>query len=559
MANINLIDIVAPQLEESSYGKGIQTQFDNINRNFKILGNADFVKGDRGKGVVVRKVLLVQPADDYTPSENIIDNWLDGEWLYTQIVAAIETAGIPTTSEAYERCFENMPGTPAMVVFQEGDDGELEKPLGIEPYIFIDGRLSYPEYFGSELETCADLSTVIYTEDVEEHPFERVNTFPTIYYNAELNGFYWRILGNDTNLPAQGPKGKDGFNGVLPVVKVGSDRIEGGADNGWYVITHVLTPTNGSFQSVTDAEASQILGHITEDNPTAALVLKPNGNVHVYDYYISYIHIHSTDYCVKAENDNQLDLALNDAAVAKWLCLMHPQTSLSGSAYGEYNKGLFVPMIKHASGWEEDTIQAHTLFAGSNNTLVVAPVSDVKTMNSENPSLENGFVDVRYNNVMFTGQTGTPPAKFTSARVDITGASVTKVFEELYNKESGTGAGGKVGAEKRFEYVWRTARTDGQAWPESQPEDTRLASYDSAQHPPVAYICADGFLWYRDPYSYLRLTVGTGGAVSIVVPTNSSITGAYTFNNGNTVNISAEQTSTNAQLSTDAYWKITDN
>lgn len=58
MANQKLKSIVAPSLTQPGYGRGIDNQFKAIEENFKILGNRDFVKGDRGYSVRSNTIYL---------------------------------------------------------------------------------------------------------------------------------------------------------------------------------------------------------------------------------------------------------------------------------------------------------------------------------------------------------------------------------------------------------------------------------------------------------------------------------------------------------------------
>lgn len=58
MANQKLKSIVAPSLTQPGYGRGIDNQFKAIDENFKILGNRDFVKGDRGYSVRSNTIYL---------------------------------------------------------------------------------------------------------------------------------------------------------------------------------------------------------------------------------------------------------------------------------------------------------------------------------------------------------------------------------------------------------------------------------------------------------------------------------------------------------------------
>ena len=58
MANQKLKSIVARSLTQPGYGRGIDNQFKAIDENFKILGNRDFVKGDRGYSVRSNTIYL---------------------------------------------------------------------------------------------------------------------------------------------------------------------------------------------------------------------------------------------------------------------------------------------------------------------------------------------------------------------------------------------------------------------------------------------------------------------------------------------------------------------
>ena len=81
--NIDIHEIKAPGLNESNYGANIDQQFKNIDNNFHIIGNYDFIKGQPGDGVKIENVKIV--ADDNPSSKEI------GSLLYKALKTAVES------------------------------------------------------------------------------------------------------------------------------------------------------------------------------------------------------------------------------------------------------------------------------------------------------------------------------------------------------------------------------------------------------------------------------------------------------------------------------------
>jgi hypothetical protein len=51
--NKNIIDIKIPTLDDVNYATSLNEVFDNINKNFSILSNHEFIKGNDGKSIEI--------------------------------------------------------------------------------------------------------------------------------------------------------------------------------------------------------------------------------------------------------------------------------------------------------------------------------------------------------------------------------------------------------------------------------------------------------------------------------------------------------------------------
>ena len=56
--SIPLHRIVIPELTSAEFASGLQNAFININKNFALLANADFVKGESGESVKIQDFCL---------------------------------------------------------------------------------------------------------------------------------------------------------------------------------------------------------------------------------------------------------------------------------------------------------------------------------------------------------------------------------------------------------------------------------------------------------------------------------------------------------------------
>ena len=130
-------------------------------------------------------------------------------------------------------------------------------------------------------------------------------------------------------------------------------------------------------------------------------------------------------------------------------------------------------------------------------------------------------------------------------------ASVNTIFNNLYVNRDGV-----VGGEKRFTYIWKSGNKDSSSsYPEIGNSDLRPDFSEYSNNKFESFMCPDGFLWYRDPYTYLRIELRKG-KVMIVGPNNGEVSvGAKSVTPENPT-MSANQTSVNVIIGADSYWKI---
>lgn len=213
-------NITTPLLTSAQYGKDVNDVFENINDNFKILGNKDFVKGDKGDSIITKTVEVSQFPDIKNALKNAVKKQYINDINQPKAINGVEVLS----------WFDN-PGNITLIY--ENIDGEdvLKSSMA---YVFRDLRFSnIQEAFIKEYEGETDYSCIIYFNQGE---FEAIQEFPTIYYDNDNQLFSWKINGVKTGLEAQGPRGYAGRNGVFKIVFAEKDPVE----SDYYEITKIM-------------------------------------------------------------------------------------------------------------------------------------------------------------------------------------------------------------------------------------------------------------------------------------------------------------------------------
>lgn len=198
--NFDIKQIKSPSLNSTTYGSDIKDVMDNINKNFEILSNHDFVKGDRGNSIHIKTVDLNSNINILNQLKNAVQ-----EQYKNSTPKMIGGVGVLDF-------FEN-PGFISLIY--EEIDG-VDKLISSLPYTFKDMRFqSMNINNANEYVDEIDYSCII---TFSTDKFMALQLFPTIYYNDLSSSFCWVINGVKTGLEAQGPRGFDGKAGVFKTI-----------------------------------------------------------------------------------------------------------------------------------------------------------------------------------------------------------------------------------------------------------------------------------------------------------------------------------------------------
>ena len=220
MAEI-LTKIYAPDLGEN-YGANIKTTFDNINKNFGVIGSKGFSEGPAGDGWKFDSIALssLLGGDD--------NKYVDG------IITAIGDTG---AVEDVNALIDQLKGSsmPITVGRVNSDLPDVDEPWkNSYPIVFIDERFTNLDTIDHG---AIDLSGMLVLTGVENSGSVITSTtwsysqpFPTLYYKTVegVGGFYWKINGNKTDIPAQGPTGPSGKDGRFWLVRMDTNPSEEG-------------------------------------------------------------------------------------------------------------------------------------------------------------------------------------------------------------------------------------------------------------------------------------------------------------------------------------------
>ena len=202
--------IEAPALSPN-YGNDIDTTFDNIQENFDVLANQELYKGDTGRNLITTNLPW---SDVFTTAQDdpIGVNIGDKIYYLNNFSSAIKTEfGEISDQEDVDAAVEALKESGNITICFEDVDTTASTPISVLssiPFVFVDPRF---RNFSSSLEGRVDMSCVITCTG----EWKCTQNFPTLYYKE--GNLYWKINGQNTNILAQGPSGKDGSTGTVYV------------------------------------------------------------------------------------------------------------------------------------------------------------------------------------------------------------------------------------------------------------------------------------------------------------------------------------------------------
>ena len=338
-------ETVIPSLNDVTYGETIAKNFEIINDNFKRLSSIDFIKGAPGTSVFIEEIDLLEE-----------ESWRDA--LKASIIAMEEKLGGTNEIDNENTRFSILDKNPGKLymIYEQTPELNDKKYISSLPYVFLDGRFANKkltekaDQYAEEYSKMVDYSCILNFSTNSEGGGEFVvlQNFPTLYYDRNL-GFCWNVNGQETGISAQGPKGIDGNDGELFIVKADEN------DN--FKVVSVMDVLSGGWVDVKE--------HINiNKRESAAAIVVPinpiqNGNLKEYPYWITSV-VRNNDgnyYATNCVDDSKIAVIIDDVTFDNIL------SNISSTGAGV--KGLFLPM---KSGY-------HMVYTEDNNTYM-KPVLD---------------------------------------------------------------------------------------------------------------------------------------------------------------------------------------
>lgn len=261
VTDLKLIQIDSVPLSESKVGKNINERFSNIDKNFQTIINSEYLKGQTGDGIYAKECSFDK---DSKGGLGIYkgDQLLTSGKLY-QLISECILTGVEYSQLSNER----IPKGKIVLIYQNVDDRNIL--ISSLPYVFIDEAYLSGLRAEGKPNPNEDLSCIVYFENGN---FIKSSNIPKIYYNNDAATFCWKINGIPTQLPAQGPKGDDGKQGLSIYY------AECEYNKQQYKLTSIFDPENGKYVDTPDITStvlengSLILAYVIKsDSNTVAI------------------------------------------------------------------------------------------------------------------------------------------------------------------------------------------------------------------------------------------------------------------------------------------------
>ena len=213
MSNIELERISTPILGSASYGTDINTQFANIDSNFRRIVEGEYLKGQSGDIVMLEQV-------------NLADNSHPITAIFKAYVASLQVGGDDGIGSE-EGCINS----PYLyMIYTKNEETRNVVYKSSLPYTFLDPRFNP---ITEEANASLDKSCIIMYSEAD-NDFVSYNAFPNIYFNDDINEFCWKINNLETSLPARGPKGDKGDRGQVYMMRTMGLENTGDSDSKIY-------------------------------------------------------------------------------------------------------------------------------------------------------------------------------------------------------------------------------------------------------------------------------------------------------------------------------------
>lgn len=334
--SLEIKKIVAPSLSSSSYGKDLNECFNNINENFKILSNHDFIKGDQGQNIYTEKIYLSENGVNLTDVGlqvfyAVVDYILSDGTKCGELKAAIDEINnnskyniseineILSDSEWPElnpvggySLLDNFIADDLFFLFVKSNDPSTTnapKVVGaLNSIVFKDARFNHKdlaqtaENNKNSYTNALDTSCTIYVKECKDDSTGGTSVVyginhdsPNLYFDGNIGMFCWELYGEKTGIPAQGPGGLDGrTDSNIHIVEIVAtkEKLDEISNAGIRGISVSITGYQivGEFKKLENAtaeDAEKINEMFNVLDP--AFVYLKNSNEEIQGVYVTYI------------------------------------------------------------------------------------------------------------------------------------------------------------------------------------------------------------------------------------------------------------------------------
>ena len=358
-----------PNLGDSGYGQGLNDLVNNINENFQKIVSSEFLRGPEGKSINLIERLITDDPDNngYTYAVEIFNAITDelDEDVYAGLSAA-SVIGDKTDSDG------NLIVPRISLIYETvGSEVNLISSL---PFVFIDPRftdLDNPDIDFTDIEDCSCIVQYM------DGSFKKVQTFPTLYYDVNVDQFCWKLNGVNTGLIARGPKGDPGNNGHIYVME--ADTSFNTYVSNKYKVNPFITEETNVIENINNGDFAFIAKLVNVYDANGNVILENGQPVMEYKYYIGLLKVEDGG-VFAIINDNAIYDQFTGANFNEYLKKVDINSNL-------YPKGLFIPIDTDANAAHIICANALTNINNNNNNsklnMNILPVASLNAMNSD--------------------------------------------------------------------------------------------------------------------------------------------------------------------------------
>ena len=220
---MEIIKIEAPSLDSAQYGQGIVTAVENINKNFNMLNNPAFEKGDDAapvKSAVVDLEAGTISDIDGKFGQKILNGITEALKLkfggnfktyyqfskFNMYYNDLDIPEIPTENDKFEEFFKEF-----IKIYL----------LSFSPLYVYDKKYYGLSTYSDETINKTGAYTIQYNEKFKKFTLEELSGYPKLNFIG--NQWVWQI--DSLKIDARGPKGKDGRDGSTYFVSIDENNV----------------------------------------------------------------------------------------------------------------------------------------------------------------------------------------------------------------------------------------------------------------------------------------------------------------------------------------------